>query len=213
MLPVAVQPTPPPLHTWRDNSVVRMGDEGIPINAIARTLKHPSGEVREKLKQAIDDGRLLNMPRDDWPPGSQRDERLPDCIRIGANDPIFIAKIMTTFRLTNNEARLFAVLLRRPEASKASCQHAMQREDRDETEIKIVDVTICKIRAKFDRDCNVRPEMCPSKEKITTIWGWGYRLLPETRQFVMDKLGLSDKLWLSDDTGSCRTETAAIGDS
>ncbi len=206
MLPAAVQPTPPPLHMWRDHSVVRMGDEGIPINAIARTLKHPSGEVREKLKAAIEDGRLLNMPRDDWPPGSQRDERLPDCIRIGANEPTFIAKIMTTFRLTNNEARLFAVLLRRPEASKTSCQNAMQREDRDETEIKIVDVTICKIRAKFDR--GLHPELTPAKEKIITIWGWGYRLLPEVRQFVMNTLGLSDKLWLSDDPGSCRTETA-----
>jgi hypothetical protein len=202
--------TPPPLHTWRDNSIIRMGDEGVPVRVIARTLNHPSGEVRETLVEAIDTGRLLTMPRDDWPPGSQRDCRLPDCVALDARDPTLISRLMYTFGLTASQSRLFAVLLKRPEATKLSLHINMKRDDRDDTEMKLVDVTVCKIRAKLRRCPYPELKVTEGTEKeqrlgkIYTNWGEGYRLDPEARKFVLNKLGLSD------DTGSCRTETAAI---
>src|SRR3954465_15888923 len=54
---------------------IRLADEGVPLRAIARATKIPSEELRTALEEARDDGRLIELPRDDWPPGFPRDQR------------------------------------------------------------------------------------------------------------------------------------------
>ena len=57
--------------------------EGVPIRAIARATHIPSSELREKLLDAQSDGRLLELPHDDWPPGFPRDQRALQLCRHG----------------------------------------------------------------------------------------------------------------------------------
>lgn len=79
------------------------------------------------------------------------------------------------FRLTNLEARLFGVVLQRGMASRETLMAALYYDrptDRDEPEIKIVDVVVCKIRKKLK----------PFGIDLLTIWGQGYRLSPEDRE-------------------------------
>ena len=69
------------------------------------------------------------------------------------------------WRLTSSEARVVGVLLKREVATKDAIMAALYRADaRDEAEVKIVDVFICKIRKKLK----------PLGIQITTRWGQGY---------------------------------------
>ena len=69
--------------------------------------------------------------------------------------------------LTANEQRIMGVLLSRPEASKDQIMTALYRDThRDEAEIKIVDVFVCKVRRKLK----------PFGVAIRTIWGVGYAI-------------------------------------
>jgi DNA-binding winged helix-turn-helix (wHTH) protein len=191
---------PPAPVPWRNNSIVRGGDEGIPVCVIARMFKHPAGEVRSILKEAIAKGQILVMPRDDWPAGSQRDIRLPDCVRFDCTNPSFTDTLMRRFNLTANEAEVFSVLIRRPETTKTSLHMAIQRPDKDETDEKIIDVIICKIRKKF-----IKQGPSELAGQIKTIWGRGYYLTPEARKFIIDVIGLPY------DPSSCRTEAEVFG--
>ena len=44
---------------------VRLANEGVPVRAIARSLLHPSENVRLAIQEAIDVGTITSMPRDD----------------------------------------------------------------------------------------------------------------------------------------------------
>jgi two-component system cell cycle response regulator CtrA len=84
------------------------------------------------------------------------------------------------WRLTGSEARVFGVLLARDLATKALCMAALYSDRiEDEVEIKIVDVFICKIRAKLK----------PFGIGIETRWGEGYFLTSETKAAVRAILG------------------------
>lgn len=79
------------------------------------------------------------------------------------------------WRLTASEARTLATLLERPECSKDAIMSALYRDDgREEPEMKIVDVFVCKLRKK----------LAPYGFPIQTIWGHGYKLAPETKAAV-----------------------------
>lgn len=69
------------------------------------------------------------------------------------------------WRLTASEARVMGVLLKRELATKDAIMAALYRADaRDEAEMKIVDVFICRIRKKLK----------PFGVEIITVWGQGY---------------------------------------
>lgn len=69
--------------------------------------------------------------------------------------------------LTHSERRVFGVLLSRTLATKEAVMAALYTDHgRDEPEIKIVDVFVCKIRAKLR----------PFGVHIITRWGQGYEL-------------------------------------
>jgi two-component system cell cycle response regulator CtrA len=85
------------------------------------------------------------------------------------------------WRLTPAEMRVFGVLMARELATKDAIMAALYRDTgRDEAEIKIVDVLVCKIRAKL-RAFDV---------SIQTVWGQGYRLTPPTKAKVREMIGL-----------------------
>ena len=83
------------------------------------------------------------------------------------------------WRLTTSEARVLACLLARTFCTKDTLMAALYRDDgRDEPEIKIVDVFICKVRKKLK----------PFGVFIDTVWGQGYRLDEANKHLVKEAL-------------------------
>ncbi|MDF2809344.1 MAG: winged helix family transcriptional regulator [Microvirga sp.] len=88
------------------------------------------------------------------------------------------ALVPIEWRLTRSEACVFGVLLRREIATKDAVMAALYRSTaKDEAELKIVDVFICKMRKKLR----------PFGITIITRWGTGYSL--EDRTALAARLG------------------------
>lgn len=104
-------------------------------------------------------------------------ERLRD--RVAQLEDAMGMRLLTPveWRLTSSEMRVFGVLMTREIATKQAIMSALYRADaRDEAEIKIVDVFVCKARKKLK----------PFGVEIETRWGEGYYLTPAMKAFVRD---------------------------
>lgn len=181
---VFTPPSPQRGRTWH-HVAVRLADEGVPVGAIIRSLLMPAEEVRDILKEASENGLLVALPRDDWPPGTRREARMPDTVPIEIAGDELLMRLMRMLKLTESEARVFSVLLRRPQAAKGTLHQAVQRipsSADEQSDIKIVDVFICKIRTKLD----------PLGITIDTLWGKGYSLTKEGREAAIQRLGLAE---------------------
>ena len=99
-----------------------------------------------------------------------RDERIHQLAQV-----LMAAEIRVPFEwsLTGSERAVFGVLLSRPMATKEAIMAALYySQGRDEAEIKIVDVFVCKIRKKLR----------PFGVGIKTVWGLGYELDASVRE-------------------------------
>lgn len=84
----------------------------------------------------------------------------------------FVAPI--EFRLTGSETKVFGRLLKGGLATKDAIMATLYRDaGKDEAEIKIVDVFICKLRKKI----------APFGLSIETVWGAGYQMAPASKAF------------------------------
>lgn len=83
------------------------------------------------------------------------------------------------WRLTPQEGRLLASLFKAPEGyrTRAAC-HAAACGFSAESDGKIIDVLVCRIRAKLSR----------FGVGIETVWGQGFRLTAESRTFIASVL-------------------------
>ncbi len=170
----AVHPThTPPPALVAATVAVNAANEGIPVAAIGRILNTPFGDILETLREQKDLGRLIDMPRSDWPPGTRVADRLPALSLPNDDDLSFMCK--KTYKLTGLEASFLVVLLKHKHVEKTRLHNivenqramrATQPNNKDATDPKMVDVMICKLRKKLkviDKDL-----------KIETIWGGGY---------------------------------------
>lgn len=161
--------------------------EGIPVHAIARGLRQPADRVWTSLREARDLGSIIEVPPADWPPTARRADRQP--YQSGA---IVAERLMgavrKTYKLTNLESVVFVALLthenvRKGEGS-ASLHQLIQYERRkrhpngEETNPKMVDVIICKLRDKLKAH----------KIEIVTLWGSGYYIDSAVRRRVLQEL-------------------------
>ena len=81
--------------------------------------------------------------------------------------------------LTAHEAKLLGVLCKRPAVTKDGIMAALYRDEgRDEPEIKIVDVFVCKLRRK----------LTPFGVEIKTLWGQGYSMDAENKRRVAEAM-------------------------
>ena len=160
----------PSLKPFADAIAIRMADEGIPVRAIARSVRLPSEDVYEILKEAIGRGSLVELPKDDWPVGTTRGSRGAFNRTSVETDEALKAACARVFRATPLEAALLAVLLRRDQVTKTQLHIVIEQnrpsENREETDPKMVDVMICHLRKKLKLH----------KIEITTMWGLGYRI-------------------------------------
>lgn len=87
------------------------------------------------------------------------------------NPPVKFDRLL---RLTDTEGEMLALLLRRPHWTKAALYTVMYGMRLDPPEEKIIDVYICKIRAKVKRH----------GIKIDTVWGDGWRVDRDNRERI-----------------------------
>ena len=146
---------------------IRLADEGIPLRAIARATLTPSAAIRDTLYQAKDEGRLVALPREDWPPGFPRDQRALQISRLISQDkPNLYLTVQQLFGLARIEVQLLLTLI----------QHEVVSKDRDDMAGRTMDVHICSMRKRLR----------PFKIKIITLWGFGFQLSLEDRRRAMD---------------------------
>jgi hypothetical protein len=144
---------------------VRLADEGVPIRAIARATKVHSDELRRHLTDAKLTGRLIDLPRDDWPPGFPRDQRALQLSRLAADDHThLVVTVRQLFDLSRAEVDLFMSLL----------QNVAVRHD-------ISLSTTVHIH-------HLRNHLEPHGIEIVTVWGYGYKLSSEHRRKAMDMI-------------------------
>lgn len=148
---------------------IRLADEGVPLRAIARAVRLPSDIVREKLHEARAAGKLLDLPRDDWPPGFPRDQRALQLSRLATEnrDQLLVAT-QQIFGLTPTEIGLLMVLIQHPSLLKDRLTNMMTS--------RTLDVHVCRIRRR----------LMPHGIEIETLWGHGYQFSPENQRKVMD---------------------------
>ena len=176
--------------------IVTLADEGVPVRSIARVTKVPSVEVREILEYAMQSGAILQIPRDDWPVNSTRQSRHPELGRIATlDDDIIRLNVVRFFRVTQQQASLLITLLKRREVTRQMLHTVIESrrpEPKTETDQKIVDVVICKLRKRL-------------KEfglTISTVWSCGYLMPPADREKALkmlnDFMGSQDGIKVED---------------
>src|ERR1019366_951140 len=94
---------------------VRLADEGIPVRAIARGLKIPSADLYDILNHALIDGKIVELPKDDWPAGSSRAQRAVFAGTILENEDTLRSLCVRLFKATRQQAAVIAIMLKRTE--------------------------------------------------------------------------------------------------
>ncbi len=170
--------------------VVRLADEGIPIYAIARSLKLAADDVREFIRTALDDGVIVDHPRDDWTPGSKRATRSPDIDGFFGNDEGLYRTCSKYFKTTRQQSLVLGLLLRRPEATKEHLHQAIERDresGKEQTSAKLVDVLVCILRRKL-KPFALAWHGDEDHALIKTMWGHGYLMDPKDRARALAEL-------------------------
>jgi hypothetical protein len=160
-----------------------MAIEGVPVRAIARCTRIASDDIRGTLDSALGSGVIVEMPRDDWSPQLTREQRVPEYAKTGVDDALLILNVVRLFGVTQQQACLLLVLIKRREVTRKML-HAVIESRRPhpkvETEPKIVDVVICKLRKKLE----------PLGLRIETVWSCGYFMSDEHRKTAMNMLNV-----------------------
>jgi hypothetical protein len=144
---------------------IKLADEGVPLRAIARAVDVPSEEVRDCLSQARANGRLLSLPREDWPPGFPRDERALQLSRLVVKDrEAMVRAVGRLFDLTATETRVLLALV----------QSSMVARLRADMNNQAMNVHVHWLRKKLAKH-NIG---------IETVRSYGYQLSPANRQAV-----------------------------
>lgn len=164
----------------------RLALEGVPVRAIARGLGQAAELVRGTLQNAAIHGTITDMPKDDWPGGVLRSERMPMIPPSISDDDLTFA-CRKIFRLSALEAGFLSVLIKHDRVSKAKLHHVIEcrRAERnpaadssDPVDQKMVDVMICKLRKRL--------LAVDSTLEITTVWGDGYYLSKPVRDRLFE---------------------------
>ena len=152
-----------------DAIAIRLADEGVPLRAIARATNTPSDQLRTKLREARDEGRLLDLPKEDWPPGFPRDQRALQLSRMGTQNPEAVTLAAGhVFGLTATEVSLLMTLIRSPDVPRERIGMAP----------RTIDVHVC----------HIRKALAPFGIVVETLWGYGYQLSEPHRRKVMEMI-------------------------
>jgi hypothetical protein len=153
--------------------VERLAYEGVPVAALSRAIQLSRPKVYGVLRNALEAGRLTEIPAADWPPGQHKRARMGSGRTSQVDSNVVLLKIMQSFELTRQQALLMREMLVRPQATREQLYEAAQlaHEHGEDTEPKIVQVVICKLRRRLVKH----------RIKIHTIWSGGYYITRDHR--------------------------------
>lgn len=161
--------------TFVGNSIVRLADEGVPIGALSRAFKIPYDSADNIVRQALEDGIVVEMPAPEWPNGARRSNRASTVAPFRLDDrPDLWFLYHQKLGLTPAESRLLQCLMQ----ARACTKPYLHRMVAPEAEPKIIDVFIGKIRAKLEK----------FQVRIETIWGQGYTMPEDSKRVLMARL-------------------------
>lgn len=161
---------------------IALADEGVPVRAIARSVRISADDIYDILKAAIAQGRLLELPKPDWPPGTKKSARYQaENTVLSYDDDTLSMACSAVFNLSRSQAYVFIAILRRtPDITKEQLHNAIEANrpaNDDPTDRKIVDVVMHNIRRKIERvDANLQ---------IKTVWGKGYTMEHDARTLAL----------------------------
>ena len=161
---------------------IRLADEGVPVRAIARAVHVSADDLRPHFEHAKLIGRLVDLPREDWPPGIPARHRVPDLRPIAdVGDEVLKAAIMQVFDLTSCQSTMFLALIRRREVHREQMHEIYNQREGGiaDTEIKIIDVQLCRMRKILGEKCGLT---------IRTLWGFGYCMSIADRRAALNLL-------------------------
>jgi hypothetical protein len=138
---------------------IRLADEGVPLRAISRACRIPSNELRDQLETAHRDGRIIDLPKEDWPPHDAAPRRMV------AEDR---ARQAITLRALTGATKAEAGLLLDLLLAGSLCRARYPSPG-------AVDV-----HAHF-----LRKKLAPHGIAVISVHGHGYRLEPEDRTRLM----------------------------
>lgn len=154
---------------------LRLADEGIPVRAIARATHISSSELYDLLRDALQAGTIIEIPKDDWPPGGTRSHRTIFNGTMLENEQALRCACSRFFKVSPHEAAILATMLKRNEVTKDQLHTVIEQnrptQGKEETDPKMVDVLICKLRKKLK----------PHDIGIETMWGLGYAITSDGR--------------------------------
>jgi hypothetical protein len=163
---------------------VRLAGEGVPFRVISRATKISFDELLDQLAMARAAGRIMRIPREDWPVLPRGHSSEPARLRKFDEDTLLSAT-MRIFGLTLCQARIMLTLIRLPGSVSNERLHDAYNQrgnDTADTALKIVDVVICTMRKKLE----------PLGLTIVSEWGYGKRLRSADRaralQMLLDEL-------------------------
>jgi DNA-binding response OmpR family regulator len=134
---------------------IRLADEGVPLCVIARATQIPSADLRVHLEAAQEEGRLLELPENDWPPYNTRSRRT-----VAEDRGAQAVALRTITGATRAEAGLLQALV----TSSSICRHGYKSPG-------AIDVHIHYLRRR----------LAPLGIVIVSVHGHGYRLKSEDR--------------------------------
>lgn len=162
--------------------IVGLGNDGVPIRVISRATKLSCEDIREILHEAMDEGVIVQMPREDWLAKSTRDDRDPglDAFEMMPPDAL-IYHCHRVFGTTKLQSAFLVPLIKRKEVPRDHLHAIIEQRrglDKKETDMKMVDVVIYHVRSRLKKH-NVQ---------INTIWSIGYFISPEQRKLMRNMI-------------------------
>jgi len=156
--------------------VIRLANEGVPVQAIARATGWPFADLHAELQAAQQDGHLIAIPCVDWPAGYSRDEKLlyltrqmpPPGNRADLQDTI-----RRVFGLSERPAQILLLLLQHPQVSR---ERIAQMTGAAAGISNVSSVHVSHLRHKLQR----------FGLAVQTMYGYGYRMLPEQQRKALD---------------------------
>jgi len=170
-----------PVAASPEDIAIRLADEGIPVRAIARAIRVAGSDVYEILTTALLEGRIVDIPKDDWPPGSPRANRSQSDHNILNDEEQVKFLCSVKFKTTRLQSALLTAVLKRQQVSKQTLHDVIEHTrlmygtNKEPTDQKMVDVMVCHLRKKLK----------PFNFDILTVWGVGYRMDPVHREAAL----------------------------
>jgi hypothetical protein len=173
------------------SAIERLADEGVPIAALARAAQSGRDCIYGVLRDAMEHGRITELPPSDWPPGQHRKARMGSGRASQVDPNTVLLLLMKTFEITRQQALLMREMLLRAQATREQLYEAAQQaheHDDEDTEPKIVQVVICKLRKRLERKALVK--RVGYKVAIITIWSGGYYITRKQRLSIFETIGI-----------------------